>query len=139
MGAFNKVTVEKSIILFDGVCNLCSGAVQFILKRDAKKKFVFASLQSEIGKNLLLKYKVTTTVETIILIQDNKWFSQSEAALEIARSLSGVWPLLYAFKIVPRFIRDGIYNWISSNRYRFFGKKDACMIPSPEWKNRFLD
>ncbi len=130
---------EKSIILFDGVCNLCSGAVQFILKRDRKKKFVFASLQSEVGKALLLKYKVNTRVETIILLQSEKWFSQSEAALEIARNLSGGWPLLYAFKIVPRFVRDGIYDWISLNRYRFFGKKDACMIPSPEWKNRFLD
>jgi predicted DCC family thiol-disulfide oxidoreductase YuxK len=133
------VIAEKSIILFDGVCNLCSGAVQFILKRDRKKKFVFASLQSEVGKALLLKYKVNTRVETIILLQSEKWFSQSEAALEIARNLSGGWPLLYAFKIVPRFVRDGIYDWISLNRYRFFGKKDACMIPSPEWKNRFLD
>lgn len=130
---------DKSIILFDGVCNLCSGAVQFILKRDRKKQFVFASLQSEVGKALLLKYKVNTRVETIILLQSEKWFSQSEAALEIARNLSGGWPLLYAFKIVPRFVRDGIYDWISRNRYRFFGKKDACMIPSPEWKNRFLD
>lgn len=130
---------EKSIILFDGVCNLCSGAVQFILKRDHKKQFVFASLQSEVGQNLLLKHKVNTSLETIILLQNDKWFSQSTAALEIARQLSGGWPLLYAFIIIPRFIRDGIYDWISRNRYRFFGKKDACMIPSPEWKNRFLD
>jgi predicted DCC family thiol-disulfide oxidoreductase YuxK len=130
---------EKSIILFDGVCNLCSGAVQFILKRDYKNHFVFASLQSEVGKQLLLKYQVTTKVETIILIQDNKWFSQSDAALEIARKLSGAWPLLYALKIFPRFIRDGVYNWISRNRYRFFGKKESCMIPAPAWKNRFLD
>jgi predicted DCC family thiol-disulfide oxidoreductase YuxK len=139
MGASHQVTTEKSIILFDGVCNLCSGAVQFILKRDHKKNFVFASLQSEIGKTLLSKYKVDTSVETIILLQDDKYFSQSTAALEIARQLSGGWPLLYAFVIIPRFIRDGIYDWISRNRYRFFGKKDACMIPSPEWKNRFLD
>lgn len=133
------MTAENSIILFDGVCNLCSGAVQFILKRDHKKTFVFASLQSEVGKSLLSKYKVNTSVETIILLQNDKWFSQSDAALEISRKLSGAWPLLYAFKIIPRFIRDGIYDWISRNRYRFFGKKEACMIPSPEWKNRFLD
>lgn len=130
---------HKSIILFDGVCNLCSGAVQFILKRDHKKHFVFASLQSDIGQQLLSKYKVSTSVETIILLQNEKYFSQSTAALEIARKLSGAWPLLYAFILIPRFIRDGIYDWISRNRYRFFGKKDACMIPSPEWKNRFLD
>ncbi len=130
---------DKSIILFDGVCNLCSGAVQFILKRDHKKQFVFASLQSEIGQQLLSKYKVNTSVETIILLQDNKWFSQSTAALEIARKLSGAWPCLYAFIIIPRFVRDGVYDWISRNRYRFFGKKETCMIPSPEWKNRFLD
>lgn len=130
---------EKSIILFDGVCNLCSGAVQFILKRDYKNHFVFASLQSETGKQLLVKHQVTTKVETIILIQDNKWFSQSDAALEIARQLSGVWPLLYGFKFFPKLIRDGVYNWISRNRYRFFGKKESCMIPAPAWKNRFLD
>ncbi len=130
---------DKSIILFDGVCNLCSGAVQFILKRDHKKQFVFASLQSEIGQQLLLKNKVNTSVETIILLQNEKWFSQSTAALEIARKLSGAWPLFYAFIIIPRFVRDGVYDWISRNRYKFFGKKDTCMIPSPEWKNRFLD
>jgi predicted DCC family thiol-disulfide oxidoreductase YuxK len=133
------VITDKSIILFDGVCNLCSGAVQFILKRDHKKQFVFASLQSEIGQQLLLKNKVNTSVETIILLQNDKWFSQSTAALEIARKLSGAWPLFYAFIIIPRFVRDGVYDWISRNRYKFFGKKDTCMIPSPEWRNRFLD
>lgn len=133
------MTAENSIILFDGVCNLCSGAVQFILRRDHKKHFVFASLQSEVGKTLLSEYKVNTSIETIILLQNNKWFSQSSAALEIARKLPGAWPLLYAFKIVPPFIRDGVYDWISRNRYRFFGKKESCMIPTPEWKNRFLD
>jgi predicted DCC family thiol-disulfide oxidoreductase YuxK len=131
--------IDKSIILFDGVCNLCNGAVQFILKRDHKDHFVFASLQSEIGKQLLLKHQVVTNVETFILIQNNKWFSQSDAALEIARKLSGAWPVLYALKIFPRLIRDGVYNWISRNRYRFFGKKESCMIPAPAWKNRFLD
>lgn len=133
------MTTENSIILFDGVCNLCNGAVQFVLKRDHKKHFVFASLQSAIGKELMEKYKVNTGVETIILIQNNQWYSQSDAALGIARKLSGGWPLLYAFKIVPRFIRDGVYDWISRNRYKFFGKTESCMIPSPAWKNRFLD
>lgn len=133
------MTTENSIILFDGVCNLCSGAVQFILRRDHKTYFVFAPLQSSIGKALLLESKINTNVETIILLHNNKWFSQSDAALEIVRNLSGLWPLLYIFKIIPRFIRDGIYNWISKNRYRFFGKQASCMIPSSEWKNRFLD
>lgn len=137
MGAIDPL---KPIILFDGVCNLCNGAVLFIIKRDPKQKFQFVSLQSEYGKDQLEKYSLNTTdVDSIVLIKSGKAFVRSTAALQIASQLNGLWPLLSLFKIVPTFFRDGIYNRIAKNRYRWFGKKDACMIPTPELKSRFLD
>jgi len=133
--SFNKYTV-----LFDGVCNLCSGSVQFIIKRDSKGTFQFASLQSDVGQQLLDKFKIDKNLlHSVILIRGDQFFQRSDAALEIARKLSGGWPLFYSFKITPRFIRDGIYNWIARYRYRFFGKKDTCWIPTPELKARFID
>lgn len=139
MGSFNTVSEQQNIILFDGVCNLCNGAVLFIIKRDRKRKFLFASLQSSIAKQKLEEKNSSSELETIILLSGNSIYQRSDAALEIARQLSGLWPALYVFKIVPRFIRDAIYTWIANNRYRFFGKKDSCMIPTPDLKSRFID
>lgn len=140
MGASGAVRPLRSIVLFDGVCNLCSGSAQFIIKRDKQKVFQFASLQSGYGKKQLEKFKLNKNhLHSIILIYDNKFFQRSDAALEIAKKLSAGWPLLYGFKIIPRFIRDGVYNWIANNRYRFFGKKDSCWIPTPELKDRFIE
>jgi len=122
------------------VCNLCSGSVQFILKRDPQAKFKFASLQSLFGQAKLEKHGLNkNNLHSIIFLKDEKIFQRSDAALEIAKQLNGLWPALYVFKILPRFLRDGIYNWIASNRYRWFGKKDACWLPSPELKARFID
>lgn len=132
------MSASKKVILFDGVCNLCNGAVQFIIKRDSKKFFFFASLQSSYGQQLLRERMLGQTLETIILLKDHQTLQKSDAALEIARHLSGAWPALYVFKLVPRFIRDGVYQWIARNRYRFFGKRDACMVPTAELKSRFL-
>ena len=130
---------DSPIILFDGICNLCNGAVQFIIKRDAQGKFKFAALQSPVGKSYLQKFKVNDDTSSLILIKDARPFEKSSAALEIARHLSGAWPLLTAFKVVPKFLRDGVYNFIARRRYSWFGKKDECMIPTPELKSRFLD
>lgn len=141
MGAPGTVKpLATNLVLFDGVCNLCSGSVQFIIKRDLKAKFRFASLQSAMGQRQLERFGLDkTALHSIILIQDEHFLQRSDAALAIARHLNAGWPLFYAFKILPRFLRDGIYTWIANNRYRFFGKKDSCWIPTPELRERFLD
>lgn len=136
----SEVLDDSNIVLFDGVCNLCSGSVQFIIKRDPQAKYKFASLQSDVGQQILKKFNLSQTeLHTIILVKSNSFLQRSDAALEIARNLTGGWPLFYVFKIVPRFMRDLIYNWISRNRYSWFGKQDSCWLPTPELKTRFLD
>lgn len=131
--------VEHPVILFDGVCNLCNNSVLFVIKRDPKKKFRFASLQSEFGRNQMRNFRLDDSeLNSVLLVKQDKLFQKSNAALEIARQLTGGWPLLYGFIIIPSFIRDGVYNWISRNRYRWFGRKEACMIPTPELKARFV-
>jgi predicted DCC family thiol-disulfide oxidoreductase YuxK len=132
-------TSEHSILLFDGVCNLCNSSVQFIVKRDEDAVFRFASLQSEEAQELLNSFEdKPSDLSSVLLVEDGKLYARSTAALRAARRLSGAWPLLYGFIIIPRPIRDLVYNWIARNRYRWFGKKDQCMIPSPELKARFL-
>jgi len=133
------VNKQEKVILFDGVCNLCNGAVQFIIKRDKQKNFLFASLQSNYAAKVLKGKNIGTGLDTIVLLSNEQVFIKSRAVLEISRALPGVWPLLYVFRIMPTFLRDAVYEWIARNRYRFFGKKDTCMIPSPELKSRFLD
>lgn len=127
------------IIFFDGVCNLCNNSVQFIIKRDKKNKFKFASLQSSFAKNNLSKHIDVDKLESIVLLNEDKLYTKSAAALLIARELSGMWPIFYVFIIIPPFIRDWFYNIIAKNRYRIFGKKDSCMIPSPAFTEKFLD
>ena len=139
MGALDPVEPNQ-IILFDGLCNLCNGSVQFIINRDAKKQFRFASLQSSFGNHQLHKFGLATNqLYSIILIKEGRYLQKSNAALEIARNLDGLWPAIYLFKIVPLFLRDWAYDCIAKNRYSWFGKKDSCMIPTPELKSRFLD
>lgn len=131
-------TIYK-IILFDGVCNLCNGAVTYIIKRDKKNVFKFAALQSEIGKELVSKFKIDTSkVDSIIFIDGEKHYEKSSAALHIAKHLSGAYPLLFGFIIMPGFIRDSFYDYIAKNRYKWFGKKESCMIPTLELKSKFL-
>ena len=130
---------NKPVILFDGVCNLCTGSVQFILKRDNKKKFLFASLQSNYGQDLLKQFDLpTNTFNSFILYQDGKMHTRSTAALKMFQQLKG-WTLVKIFWIVPAFIRDGLYNLIANNRYKWFGKKETCWLPTPELKARFLE
>ena len=130
---------SKPIILFDGICNLCNGAVQFVIRHDPKGKFLFASLQSETGQQLLKQYNLPAADFTsFTLVQDNAIYIKSTGALKVARQIKGAWSWLYIFIIVPKFIRDAVYTWIAQNRYRWFGKKAACMIPTPQLKARFL-
>jgi predicted DCC family thiol-disulfide oxidoreductase YuxK len=130
---------KNPIILFDGVCNLCNGAVQFVIRNDKKKFFRFAALQSEAGIELSKKYQLPTdSMKTFVLIANNKCYTRSTAALNVGKMLGGILSLGYIFIVVPPFIRDGIYNWIAKNRYRWFGQKESCMIPTPELRDRFL-
>ena len=135
-----KTPNNSPILLFDGVCNLCNYFVQFVIKRDPKAHFKFASLQSDLGQSYLDKFNLSTTdFDTVILIENGKAYTKSAVALRVARHLSGAWPLTYGLVIIPAFIRDPIYNWIARNRYKWFGKQDSCMMPEPSLKHRFLD
>jgi predicted DCC family thiol-disulfide oxidoreductase YuxK len=131
---------EHPVILFDGVCNLCNAAVQFVIARDPKQHFRFASLQSSYGQAIAQKAGLSTTdLSSFILYENGEVYTRSTGALKTTKGLSGGWPLLYAFIIVPKFIRDAVYNFIAKNRYRWFGKKESCWVPTPALKALFLD
>jgi predicted DCC family thiol-disulfide oxidoreductase YuxK len=138
---FTFATMDnRPVVLFDGVCNLCNRLVQFIIKKDKKKQFLFASLQGKTGQDVLKKFSLPANdLNSFVLLEENRIYTKSTAGLKMLKKLGGGWQLLYAFIIVPKFIRNGIYNWIASNRYKWYGKKDACMIPTAELKERFLD
>ncbi len=130
---------KTPVIFFDGFCNLCNGAVQFTIDRDPKAIFKFSSLQSEYAKETLTLFNIHPQQrESMVLLEDGRVYERSTAALRVARKLSGLWPLLYVFIILPRFMRDGIYNYVGKNRYKWFGRQDSCWIPTPELKDRFL-
>ncbi|MBT2636840.1 thiol-disulfide oxidoreductase DCC family protein [Bacillus sp. ISL-39] len=128
----------QPVILFDGVCNFCDASVQFILDRDDKELFRFASLQSDAGQELLKKHNVPDDVDSMILIENAKVYYKSSAALRISRHLRGAWKLLYVFMIVPAPIRNIVYDLIAKNRFKWFGQKDSCMLPPPNVRKRFL-
>ena len=129
----------QSVILFDGVCNLCNGFVQFVIRNDRKGKFKFASLQSEFSQRELSTWNIDhQQISTVILLDGGRIYSKSTAALKIFRKLDGFWPLLFVFIVVPKFLRDAVYNTVAKNRYKWFGKKESCMLPTPELKDRFL-
>ncbi|MBS1517428.1 MAG: thiol-disulfide oxidoreductase DCC family protein [Bacteroidetes bacterium] len=127
------------IVLFDGVCNLCNSSVNFIIDNDKKNIFRFTSLQSEKGAEILQKYDLSgSNIDSVILIDGGKAYIKSDAALRIARELGGIYRSLYFFIILPAFLRNSVYDFIAKNRYKWFGKKDSCRIPTPELKNKFL-
>jgi predicted DCC family thiol-disulfide oxidoreductase YuxK len=129
-----------SIVLFDGVCNLCNGFVNFIIDRDPQQQFQFASLQSSKAATLLKgQDNKLLNLTTVVLIEGSTVYTQSTAALRIARRLRGGWPLLYGLIIVPRPLRDVIYRFIAKRRYRWFGQRDTCRIPTPELRSRFIE
>lgn len=132
--------VNKKIVLFDGVCNLCSSSVQFILKKDKKDQFLFGSLQGEAGQQYLKQFNLPADAfNSFMLVESETLYTRSTAALRMLKYLGGGWSLLYGLIIIPKFIRDGVYNLIAKNRYKWFGKKDACWIPTPALKAKFLD
>jgi predicted DCC family thiol-disulfide oxidoreductase YuxK len=132
--------MEKRIIFFDGECNLCNRSVQVVLKNDPHKKFRFASLQSAYAVSYLKSYGTAPfKSETFIVVENGQIFERSTAALRVAKQLKGLWPLLYVFIIVPRFIRDSIYNIIAKNRYKWFGSTNSCWLPTPAYSDRFIN
>jgi predicted DCC family thiol-disulfide oxidoreductase YuxK len=138
--SIHDISKKYDVILFDGVCNFCNSSVNFVIDRDQRKKFKFAALQSDIGKKMLsnLDQGSFGNYDSVILIKNNRIYKKSGAALEICLDLQGFWKLLYVFKILPWFIRDLFYDLIAKNRYRWFGKTEACRLPDPELKDRFL-
>ena len=131
---------QQPIILFDGVCNLCNSAVNFVIKRDKKSTIKFAVLQSSIAQKLVKDQPIKDNdLSSFVFVEKGKILTRSTAAFHVCRYLTGIWPLMYGFIIIPKLIRDGIYNWVAKNRYHWFGKKDKCMVPTPEIKARFLD
>ena len=131
---------QPPIILFDGVCNFCNSAVNFVIKRDKNSILKFTTLQSGIAHQMLANQKIPANdLSSFVFIENEKIYTRSTAALRVCKYLTGLWPLMYGFIIVPKFIRDGIYNWIAKNRYRWFGKKEECMIPTPQIKAKFLN
>lgn len=131
---------QHSIILFDGVCNLCNAAVLFVIKRDKKNQFLFASLQSPEGKKILTEYNFPEDeIHSFILVEKGKVYTRSTAALKVIKKLNGLWRFFYGFIIVPKFIRDGVYDIVAKKRYQWFGKKNECMIPTPRLRAKFLN
>jgi predicted DCC family thiol-disulfide oxidoreductase YuxK len=131
---------EYAIIYFDGVCNLCNSSINFIIDWDPDRYFRYAPLQSESGQAFLERIgKSQSDFDSILLSEGENWYYKSTAALRIARKLSGGWPLLYGFIIIPPFLRNVVYDIIARNRYRWFGRQDECRIPTPELKSLFLD
>ncbi len=128
------------ILLFDGVCNLCNNTVLFVIKRDRKKQIKFGAIQSQEGKMLLQKFGIDQQyLGSLIFIDEGKVYLKSSGALRLSKYLSGLWPLLYALMVIPAFIRNPIYDFVAANRYKWFGKKEVCMIPTPELKSLFLN
>jgi predicted DCC family thiol-disulfide oxidoreductase YuxK len=131
---------DKTIVFFDGVCNFCNGSINFVLVRDEKNKFLFAPLQSKAGQEFLTSHQLNAQeFDSVIVFTEGKLFKKSAAALQITSHLGFPWTMLSVFKILPVFIRDFFYDFIARNRYRFFGKRDACMIPTREVRAKFLE
>lgn len=128
----------SSIVLFDGVCNFCNGAVNFIINHDPDKKFQFAPLQSEIGQELQQKHGIGDDIDSIVLVEDDRAYTHSTAGLRVARTMGGIWSLAYMFIVIPAPIRDFFYKTFAKNRYRLFGRQDACILPTPDVRERFL-
>lgn len=131
---------HKSIIFFDGVCNLCNASIDFIIKRDRKNRFLVGALQDQFSRKILSDHQVKADyLDSLVLLEDQKVYYKSTAALKIARQLSGLWPVFYPLIFLPKWLRDPVYDWIGKNRFRWFGKKNTCRLPSPEERAKFLN
>ncbi|WP_347175301.1 thiol-disulfide oxidoreductase DCC family protein [Polaribacter uvawellassae] len=141
MDLLDKLLKNKQLVLFDGVCNFCNASVLKIIKKDTQNLFLFASLQSEIGKQITNHFKIDTkkTDSIILVTSKDNYYSKSSAALKIAKHFGRFWMLFQIFWILPKAFRDFFYDYIAKNRYKWFGKKESCMIPTPELKSKFLE
>lgn len=131
--------MQDPVIFFDGVCNLCNASINYVIDHDPKGYFKLCAIQSEKGEDFLKNYNLTPKeVKTVILFENNRLYTRSVAALKIAKRLKGPVKLTWIFILVPRFLRDPVYNYIARNRYRWFGKREQCRVPTPEIRNRFI-
>ena len=131
--------MDRPTILFDGVCNLCNRSVRFVLARDPGERFAFAPLQSAKGRELLTRVGLPADAHpSIVLIEGERSFEKSDAVLRIVTGLSGLWPIFALLRVIPRKLRDAVYDWVAANRYRWFGQRAECAVPTPEQRRRFL-
>ena len=131
---------SSPVILFDGVCNFCNGIVNFVIRNEKGSRIRFATIQSDAGRRLLIQYGYPADdLSSFVFLENGKLYNRSTAALKVSKYLKGLWPVMIGFIIVPVFIRDALYKYISKNRYKWFGKKEICMVPSPELSSRFLN
>lgn len=130
---------DYQIVIFDGICNLCNGATQFIIKRDTNNIFLFAAMQSDAAKKMLNEYVANREIpDSIILIKDKKIYEKSDALIEITTHLSGLWPILKISRVIPKKLRDCLYDWLAKNRYKIFGKRETCILPTTELQKKFI-
>ncbi len=130
---------DKGLVMFDGVCNFCNSSINFIIRNDKTDHFRFLTLQSERGQKIIKQYNLDPeNLQTVILLENGRIYTRSTAALRIARKLKGGWKIFYGFIIVPAVLRDFFYNIVAKNRYKWWGKKESCMIPTPEVRKKFL-
>ena len=137
----SKLPKHKQLILFDGVCNLCNSSINYVIKHDRDNVFMFAPLQSNVGKEIMQEYNLDTSkTDSILLYSEEKELKiKSSAAIAVASKLGFPRNLLVVFYIIPPFIRNWVYDYVARNRYKWYGKKDACMIPTPELRSKFLE
>jgi len=129
--------IKNPVILFDGVCNLCNGTVDFLIRKDRKRQFRFVALQSDGGEKIMEKYNIPADSDSVILIYDGKIYYESDAALKISSLLHFPWNVAKVFRIIPLKLRNRIYKWVARNRYKWFGKSNSCRVPSPEEQKFF--
>jgi predicted DCC family thiol-disulfide oxidoreductase YuxK len=134
-----QILNPSSIIIFDGVCNLCNNFINFVIDRDPQINFKFVANQSEIGQQLIQKFQLPNTLDTIVLIESDRYYTHSTAVLRIFRRLPGIWAGLSYFLIMPRPLRDWAYTWVARYRYRWLGQSESCRMPTPELQRRFLN
>ncbi|HNP33174.1 MAG TPA: DCC1-like thiol-disulfide oxidoreductase family protein [Flavobacterium sp.] len=137
----SELPKEKKIILFDGVCNLCDSSVQFVIKHDKKDVFRFVQLQSELGQKIICHIGISTSTfdSTILYEPPDTYYCKSDVAFKILKEISGIHKCLLVFSILPKTMLDKIYDYVARNRYKWFGKKESCMIPTSELKSKFLE
>lgn len=132
--------IPTPLILYDGVCRLCTGTVLFVIRRDRRRRFRFASMQSAVGQQLLRSFGLPSDeLKTFVLVEAGGHFTKSTAALRVAAGLGGLWPAVSLLRVIPRPIRDGAYDWVARNRYRWFGRLKQCLVPVPDVRDRFVD